>query len=76
MEKRINFIPLKILNILMSSDRPLTTKDICSKLGCERKSVYRAVDVLEINGFSVRIDTGANKRNMYSFNGIYGMDGD
>lgn len=72
--KKINCIPLKMLNMLMSSDRPLTTKDICSKLGCDRKSVYSAVDVLEVNGFSVTIDTGAHQKNIYSFNGIYGMD--
>lgn len=39
---------LKILNVLMRSDKPLTTNQLCDIVGCERKTVYKAMSLMEI----------------------------
>ena len=67
-------VPLKILNCLMTADKPLTTKDLIRRTNCDRKSVYRAIDILEINGFHINVEWGQYNRSFYTFNGIYGMD--
>lgn len=67
-------IPLRILNVLMTTKQPQTVNDLCLKVDAERKSIYRAISVLENLGFSIIVDQGENNKNLYSFNGIYGMD--
>lgn len=67
-------VPLRILNVLMTTDKPQTTADLMSKSGCDRKSVYRAISVLENTGFHINVEWGQYNRSFYSFNGIYGMD--
>lgn len=66
---------LLILNALMTHDRPLTTTQLCDMVGCERKTVYKAMTDLELSGFGVSILTSAGRRepNRYKLNGIYGV---
>lgn len=69
-------VTLSILNALMTSSDWLTTKQICDKVGCERKSVYSSVDALEISGFHVEVIKGQGggfgSQNRYRFGGIFG----
>lgn len=67
-------IPLRILNVLMTTKQPQTVSDLCLKVDAERKSIYRAISVLENLGFNIIVDQGEHNKNLYSFNGIYGMD--
>lgn len=67
-------IPLRILNVLMTTKQPQTVNDLCLKVDAERKSIYRAISVLENLGFNIIVDQGEHNKNLYSFNGIYGMD--
>ena len=41
----------RIAYVLLTANRPLTTKEICERAKCERKSVYTGIDVLECSGF-------------------------
>lgn len=66
---------LKILNTLMTHDRPLTTNQLCDLCDCDRKTVYRCVNKLETNGFGVTVTAGRGReQNTYKFGGIvYGF---
>lgn len=67
---------LKILHMLMNADGFLKTNQICDKLGCERKTVYAAMDRLETSGFGievVKIAEGRKRENQYKFLGMFGF---
>lgn len=58
----------------MNSDDYLTTSQIIHKVGCERKSVYHAMTILEVNGFGIDVqDAGCRKGNKYKYIGLYGL---
>jgi len=70
---------LKILNILMSADDFLTTKQITYRADCNRKTVYNTIAALEINGFSVEVidvwvdsPRGKVKGKAYKYVGLFG----
>ncbi len=66
---------IRILNILMTSKRPVSTTQIITLLGCDRKTVYSAMATLEICGFPVRVTQDANKQNCYKWTGeVLGYD--
>lgn len=69
-------ISLRILNLLMSSSKLLSTVQITNIIGCDRKAVYRAVDTLECCGFGIRIITYKDKKipKHYEYVGLYGAD--
>lgn len=69
-------ISLRILNLLMLANKPLSTVQITNIIGCDRKAVYRAVDTLECCGFGIRIITYKDKKipNHYEYVGLFGPD--
>lgn len=42
---------LDIAFLLLNSKRPLSTNEITSKVGCNRKTVYLIIDAMEEAGF-------------------------
>lgn len=66
---------LKILNALITHNRPLSTTQLCDICGCERKTVYKTMELLEISGFGVEISkaNGFKSPNTYKLNGVYGI---
>lgn len=73
MKKEKRWTALAVLNILMTADNWLSTSQLQSMVDCQRKSVYAAVDQLEVNGFHVVIEQHNNKNgakeNYYKFGG-------
>lgn len=68
-------IHLRILNLLMSADKPLSTVQITNIIGCDRKTVYRAIDTLECCGFGIRIIRSKSQApNCYEYIGLFGPD--
>lgn len=65
---------LAILNILMNCDGYLSNTQIVERLGCERKSVYHAVALLECNGFGIDVIKTPQGVNKYKYIGLYGLD--
>lgn len=49
---------LLILNVLMRYERPLSTTALMDIVGCDRKTVYKAVDRLETSGFPINVIYG------------------
>ncbi len=49
---------LKILNCLMRNRKPLSTSYFVQKFNCDRKTVWRAIDVLETSGFPIEVTRG------------------
>ena len=66
---------LVILNVLMNARGYLTTKQIMDRAQCDRKTVYKAVDMLEVSGFGIEVfkDGGGNNCNKYRYVGLYGV---
>lgn len=64
---------LAILNLLMNTNDYISTKQITEKIGCSRKSVYSAIDLLEVNGFHIDIIKQRSKPNRYKFIKHYQM---
>lgn len=66
---------LLILNALMTHSNPLTTVQLCDICGCERKTVYKTMELLEISGFGIEINrsNGMKAPNTYKLNGVYGV---
>ena len=63
---------LKILNCLMREKNGLTTKELMKRCDCNIDTVYRVVDILEINGFGIEVDKKCNfPSNTYKFNGVF-----
>lgn len=76
MKRRDFNYPLVILNVLMTYDgggKALTTNKICELTGCERKTVYKCMDVLECNGFGIEIVAGKYNANTYRLVKTYGF---
>lgn len=61
---------LKVLNALMTSTRPLSTNQLCDIAGCERKTLYRIIDTLEMSGFGIEI-IRTYQHNEYKLRGVY-----
>lgn len=62
---------LKIAYALLTAGRPLTTKEIVNRVGCERKTVPHCIDDIERAGFvtevsKVRNSSGHGFSNLYS----------
>ena len=53
---------LKIAYLLLTSDRPLSTTEIVDRIGCDRKTVYFAIDQMEICGFVTEVIESGHKR--------------
>ncbi len=62
---------LKILNLLMRHNKHITTKEICDIVGCDRKTVYRAIDSLECAGFGVEVKKEPLNGDGYKYIGIF-----
>jgi len=62
-------IALKILNILIRSERSVSTRELIDIIGCDRKSIYYGIDKLECSGFPIIIEQSTNpsKPNYYSW---------
>lgn len=61
---------LKVLNALMTSTRPLLTNQLCDIAGCERKTLYKIIDTLEVSGFGIEI-IRTYQHNEYKLRGVY-----
>lgn len=61
---------LKVLNALMTSTRPLSTNQLCDIAGCERKTLYKIIDTLEVSGFGIEI-IRTYQHNEYRLRGVY-----
>ena len=61
---------LKVLNALMTSTRPLSTNQLCDIAGCERKTLYKIIDTLEVSGFGIEI-IRTYQHNEYKLRGVY-----
>lgn len=57
---------LRILRLLLASDRPLSTKEITDRIGCDRKTVYMAIDRFEDAGFITDVVKSPKNLNEYS----------
>jgi len=65
---------LLVLNVLMRSGAWLTTNQVADLVGCERKTVYKAMDQLEIRGFGIEKKPGGpTSCNKYRFRKVYGL---
>lgn len=64
---------IRMLNILMTSKKPVSTTQLITLLGCDRKTVYSAAATLEICGFPMEVTH--DKQNYYKWTGeILGYD--
>lgn len=73
-KRRKSSMGLAILNLLMTYDggyKPLTTNQICYLADCDRKTVYRTIADLEINGFGISVQKGEKNQSMYKLDNIY-----
>lgn len=73
--KEHKWMTLEILNVLMNTDNYLTTKQIVDRVGCDKKTVYNAMDILEVHGFHVDV-IKINRYCAYKYLGLYGIGGD
>ena len=62
-----NHSALEIAYLLLTSSRPLSTTEIVDRIGCDRKTVYAAINQMEICGFVTEvIECGHKEPNRYS----------
>lgn len=67
-------IPVKVIKWLLIR-RTLNTEELTRLCGCDRKSIYRSIAVLECAGFSIDIAQKKGALNVYTLNDkIYGGD--
>jgi len=59
---------LKIAHTLLTDNKPMTVAEICNKTGCDRKTVYKNIDMIEIAGFLTEVKRKGNT-NFYSILG-------
>ena len=57
---------LKIAYILLTASAPLSTKELSDRADCDRKTVYDAIDRLELAGFVTNVFRQGNGSNYYS----------
>lgn len=64
---------LKILNLLIRSEKGMSTNQLIDHAGCERKTVYKSIEMLEVSGWGVEISRTRSGQNIYKTTKTYGL---
>lgn len=60
-----NSYGLAIVYELLTAGKPLTVAELCERTGCERKTVYSNIDMIETAGFCTEIIKFPDRRENY-----------